>query len=181
MDRRESLKLMSLITGGAMFAGLSTAVLQGCTAPEKGSALKHLSPEMFADLQQISEVIIPSTDTPGAKDAKVAEFIDQAMESAFDEEERSRFMEGFKAYREQVNQDYSNVFVKLNSEQQQESISKLANSGDPFWAMLKSLVMVGYFTSEIGAQQALEYIPIPGPYEGCKPMAANQKAWISYP
>ena len=171
---------MTFITGGALFTGLSTAVLQGCAAPSGNSGRKHLSADMFADLEQMSEVIIPTTDTPGAKDAKVAAFIDQAMETAFNEEERSRFMEGFKAYREQVHQDYSSVFVKLSSEQQQESLTKLANSGDPFWGMLKSLVMVGYFTSEIGAQQALEYIPIPGPYEGCKPMSPNQKAWISY-
>jgi len=171
---------MTLITGGALFTGLSTAVLQGCSAPSSESSLNHLSPEQFADLEAMSEVIIPTTDSPGAKDAKVASFIDQAMETAFDEEERSRFMDGFKAYREQVNQDYSSMYAKLTADQQQESMKKLADSGDPFWGMLKSLVMVGYFTSEIGAQQALEYIPIPGPYEGCKPLRPNQKAWISY-
>ena len=36
---------------------------------------------------------------------------------------------------------------------------------------LKELVVVGYFTSEMGATEALVYNPIPGPYEGCIPMS----------
>jgi len=43
--------------------------------------------------------------------------------------------------------------------------------------MLKDLTVLGYFTSEIGTTQALEYLPIPGRYNGCVPLAKGQKAW----
>jgi hypothetical protein len=43
--------------------------------------------------------------------------------------------------------------------------------------MMKGLTVTGYFTSEIGATQALEYLPIPGKFEACIPLKPGQKAW----
>jgi len=43
--------------------------------------------------------------------------------------------------------------------------------------MLKDLTVLGYFTSEIGAKQALAYLEIPGKYNGCVPLEKGQKAW----
>ena len=47
----------------------------------------------------------------------------------------------------------------------------------PFFFMIKELTTTGYFTSEIGATQALEYLPIPGKFDGCMPLSPNQKTW----
>jgi hypothetical protein len=47
----------------------------------------------------------------------------------------------------------------------------------PFYTILKDLTLTGYFTSEIGCTQALEYVPIPGRYDGCITLKPGQKAW----
>ncbi|GAB2597782.1 gluconate 2-dehydrogenase subunit 3 family protein [Spirosoma areae] len=47
----------------------------------------------------------------------------------------------------------------------------------PFYTILKDLTLTGYFTSEIGATQALEYVAVPGRYDGCVPLKPGQKAW----
>lgn len=47
----------------------------------------------------------------------------------------------------------------------------------PFFTMLKDLTLTGYFTSEIGATQALEYVAVPGRYDGCVTLKPGQKAW----
>ncbi|NDU97977.1 gluconate 2-dehydrogenase subunit 3 family protein [Spirosoma terrae] len=47
----------------------------------------------------------------------------------------------------------------------------------PFYTILKDLTLTGYFTSEIGCTQALEYVPVPGRYEGCITLKPGQKAW----
>lgn len=47
----------------------------------------------------------------------------------------------------------------------------------PFFTMLKDLTLMGYFTSEIGCTQALEYVAVPGRYDGCVPLKPGQKAW----
>lgn len=47
----------------------------------------------------------------------------------------------------------------------------------PFFTILKDLTLTGYFTSEVGCTQALEYVAVPGRYDGCVPLKAGQKAW----
>ncbi|GAB3034557.1 gluconate 2-dehydrogenase subunit 3 family protein [Spirosoma pulveris] len=47
----------------------------------------------------------------------------------------------------------------------------------PFFTMLKDLTLTGYFTSEIGCTQALEYVAVPGRYDGCVTLKPGQKAW----
>ncbi len=47
----------------------------------------------------------------------------------------------------------------------------------PFFSILKDLTLTGYFTSEIGCTQALEYVAVPGRYDGCVPLKPGQKAW----
>ena len=51
------------------------------------------------------------------------------------------------------------------------------NQNAPFFTILKDLTLTGYFTSEIGCTQALEYVAVPGRYEGCVPLKPGQKAW----
>jgi hypothetical protein len=46
-----------------------------------------------------------------------------------------------------------------------------------YFHTLKELTMLGYFTSEPGSTQALDYVPVPGRYEGCIDMKPGQKAW----
>jgi hypothetical protein len=47
----------------------------------------------------------------------------------------------------------------------------------PFFALMKELTLLGYFTSEIGATKALAYVQIPGRYDGCVKLEKGQKAW----
>lgn len=47
----------------------------------------------------------------------------------------------------------------------------------PFFKLAKELTLLGYFTSEAGATKALNYLPVPGKYEGCVKLEPGQKAW----
>jgi gluconate 2-dehydrogenase gamma chain len=51
----------------------------------------------------------------------------------------------------------------------------------PFILTVKELTMLGYFTSEPGATQVLQYSPVPGAYKGCVPVseAGNGKTWAT--
>lgn len=51
------------------------------------------------------------------------------------------------------------------------------NQDSSFFTILKDLTLTGYFTSEIGCTQALEYVAVPGRYDGCVPLKPGQKAW----
>ena len=61
--------------------------------PEQ-AVLKTLNPHQNATITTISELIIPQTNTPGAKAARVNEFIDLILTEWYDEEEKATFMTG---------------------------------------------------------------------------------------
>jgi hypothetical protein len=47
--------------------------------------------------------------------------------------------------------------------------------------MVKELTLLGYFTSEPGATQVLQYRPVPGAYHACVPLtqAGKGKTWAT--
>ena len=59
--------------------------------------------------------------------------------------------------------------------------NKNKKKDDPvhYFLMLKQLTILGYFTSETGASQALNYIAVPGKYDGSYPYKKGDKAWAT--
>ena len=70
MNRRDALARVALIMGGTVLG--AEAFLSGCTTAKTG--LKF-SVDDIAFLNEVAETIIPTTNTPGAKEAKVGEFM----------------------------------------------------------------------------------------------------------
>lgn len=190
INRREAIKRVSLIMGGALSSSAIAGVLQGCSAErELDWKPKFLSQDQAATVSEIAERIIPKTDTPGAKDAGVPEFIDLMLEDIYTEEEQQQFVEGLNQLEEDSESTYGDAFADLNPEQQDELLKKYAaeameqrNAGDkakPFFFTMKELTMLGFFTSEVGATQFLQYVAVPGSYDGCVPLEEVGKAWAT--
>ena len=58
-----------------------------------------------------------------------------------------------------------------------------AITADPprhYFRMMKELALLGYFTSEIGATQALRYVESPGRYDPCAPYKPGEKSWAAH-
>ena len=72
---------------------------------------------------------------------------------------------------------FSKGFAGLDLAQKNEMVKLSTVNDKPFFQRMKELTVTGYFTSEIGATKALEYLPIPGKFQGCIPLKPNQKAW----
>lgn len=152
---------------------------------------------------ELADVIIPTTGTPGAKAAKVNEIIDVVLKECYKQPDQQRFIDGLtqvqkmsqdaygKSYAQLDNAQKTDIMKKLEAESKQlraDQARAVAGQQDvqipvekrnvtPFFVMLKDLTLMGYFTSEIGCTQALEYVAIPGRYDGCVPLKPGQKAW----
>lgn len=157
--------------------------------------LKYLdhSKEIIAEL---AEMIIPITDTPGAKDAKVEYFIIQAVKNNLDTPEQNIFIDGLKTVNNISKKDYEISFmnctyaqkVKILSSVKENSaildisiIHKVKNKfiGRSFYEILKHLTVLGFCTSEVGATQALAYDYIPVHYLSCVPIVPSQRSWAT--
>jgi hypothetical protein len=193
MDRREALRRTALLMGGVVSAPAIMGVLQGCKA-KPGLAWKpvFLNEDQASIVSQVAEIIIPRTDTPGAKDAGVPGFIDQILKECYSAEDQKRFTEGLQAFNDEARKAYGEDFASLDDDDQVAFVTKVhdaavndSQNGDagnrPFILTMKELTMLGFFTSEPGATQVLQYVAVPGAYHGCISVseAGNGKTWAT--
>ena len=198
MQRREALRL--LMAGGVLPA-LPTnlfAFFQGAH-PASGYTLRTLNPHQNDTVVAMIDQIIPATDTPGAKGARVNEFIDVILTEWADAEERMNFLDGLAGVDKQTNDLFGKNFVDASPAQQVTLLRSMDESvaaqrtrrmrhgntipeerdkqlHGEFFNVLKGITVHGYYTSEIGFSQELNLQIIPGAQHGCAPLPVEKKA-----
>lgn len=179
MTRREALKKTALLIGGISIAPelLARAL---ANAP---AILAQVPADLMATLAEMVDVIIPDTDTPGAKAAKVHEFIAIVVQDCFPPEARADFWTQLEGTDARCKHDHGAGFRDCTPEQRitfftgMETFSREHPDEPVFYRMLKNLTVGGYFTSEIGATQALAFDPVPGGWIPDMLIDENTKAW----
>jgi gluconate 2-dehydrogenase gamma chain len=194
MNRREALKRTAWVMGGVVSAPAIMGILKGCKAePKIDWKPEFLSQDQASIVSEVAEIIIPKTNTPGAKEVGVPGFIDNIIKDCYSKEDQERFTTGLVSFNEEAQKAYGDAFMDLEPEQQQEYVKKVHDEAikveqttqpapkRPFILMMKELTMLGFFTSKVGATQVLQYDPVPGAYKGCIPLseAGNGKTWAS--
>jgi len=189
MNRRDALNRVALMLGGTIVGG--TAFLEGCRSGADQAAGLVFTPGQIAFLDEVAETILPATDTPGAKAARVGEFMKVMVTDCYDEKDQQVFLEGMKALDEACRKAHGKVFMEATPEQRTallttineelKAYNKARKPEDPnhYFGLMKQLTLLGYFTSEPGATQALRYVAIPGRYEGCIPYQKGDRAWAT--
>ena len=198
IDRREAVKRITLVLGGALSAPTLAGVLGGCRADTE-PGLRVLSPAQRDLLDLVTEAIIPETDTPGARAARVPDFIDAMLADFFPDDARRRFLEGLDGVDARANAMYGKPFAGIAPDEQTALLNALDEAaypdpnamseadlaafqeevdqnGKPFFATLKELTISGYYTSEIGATQELHLNPYVE-YRGDIPYDEVGRAW----
>jgi len=182
MDRRYAIKQVALILGGISIA---PEVMAKALANATNTLAAVLADNLIL-LAEMADTILPDTDTPGAKAAKVEEYIAVIVQDCFPPDRRDAFWRDLAAADNQCKALNRKGFVDCDLVQrtaffnqlQQEAKDQPAFQQAPsFWITLKDLTLNGYFTSEIGATQALAYDPIPGGWIPDMKIDENTKAW----
>jgi hypothetical protein len=184
MNRRKALKNLTLISGGAMLA--SSGLLQACNSGN--TKRTELTESDVPLLDEIGEIIIPMTSSsPGAKEAKIGNYMLVIVNDCLTKEQQNIFIEGLNKMDEVCNQKYKNTFLEMNTSQKKEFIEGLQAEAEVlsnkapihYFNMLKALTINGYFTSEIGATKARRYEAIPTRYHGCISYKKGDHAWAT--
>lgn len=177
ISRREAIKRTAAIMGCTLSGSLVSAVLSGCSnsEPSAGWAPSVLTNNQLQVAADLAEVILPATETPGAKDAKVERFIDSMVHDFFSPDE-SRLIQN------SLEDLLQSGFTELSFEEQSEFISQFVmnEENQDFFLLFKQTAFMGFFTSEIGATEVLQYDPIPGEYLGCESLSdLGGKTWAT--
>lgn len=182
---------MAWALGYTMSAPAVIAALNGCqSGGEPGWQPTFLSEEQGLAVAEAAERIIPATDTPGAQDVYVHEFIDTVLNQFTPEDARKKFMAGLDSMMKMAQDKHSTAFGDLEAAQQVTILKEMeaadrANDKNPqegyndFFTTLKGMTLMGYFTSEKVGTELLAYNQVPGPYQGCVPLAeaTGGKLW----
>lgn len=186
MDRREAVKYISLLLGGTIVG--SSAILSGCKNTDSARDLAFSDADI-GFLDEVAETILPKTSTPGAKAAGVGRFMTVMVNDCYEEQDQEVFHKGIRQLDEQAKKTYGDTFVKLKPAQRLEMLvaldkeqkdyqqKKKPEDRSHYFRMMKELTLLGFFTSEVGATQALRYVERPGRYDGCVPYTKGEKAW----
>ncbi len=184
MNRREALKSVVLMMGGTMVG--ANVILTGC-APEYSIEGLDFTEKDIAFMDEIGEAIIPTTDTPGAKAAGIGTFMAMMVKETYNKEQQESFIEGLNNLHSGFKSETGEDFMKASVEERTAYLNGLnqkakadfgeGNKAPSYINMFKDLTVLGYFTSEIGATQALRYIETPGKYEPCIDYKKGDRAW----
>lgn len=186
MNRREALSRAAVLLGGAVSSTTLAALMAGCKADPNATVAvpSYLTKAQNALLHELCDLILPKTSTPSATQAGVPAFIHAVMQDCVPPPEREAFLTGLR----QLDEEASG-FTKLSALEKQSFLKKLdtgaratgddASPSQSTWRKLKELTVVGYFTSQTGAEEVLEYVPIPGKYEPCIQLTKGQKAYAT--
>lgn len=147
----------------------------------------------LALLDEIADTIIPDTDVPGAKAAATGACIALIVRDCFEAEEQQAFVSGLAqiaaAYEKRYNMpfesgrpedrlaflnEYNLALAAAKSPAQRRSESTELRC----FRHLKQLTILGYFTSEIGATQALRFVEVPGGFDGNAPYRRGDRNWF---
>ena len=188
MDRRNALKLLASAASLPLLSREAFSLFQSVHEQLPATAaLKALDPHQDATVTAIAEMIIPQTDTPGAKEARVNQFIDVIVADWYQPEEKQAFLSGLADLDARSRTMFGKDFIDSPPPQQQLLLQALedeipdirAERGAPwahtfvkdkhFFYMIKQLTLMGYYTSQVGFEQELHSHIIPPRHAGCAP------------
>ncbi len=190
MNRREAVRRATFLLGGAItFSSLGAFAEVLDPVVGKGIEARSIASQE-ALIAEIADTIIPDTKgVPGAKAAGLGSFVVMMMQDCYTADIQKHFANGLMRVDEVSQNQFKKSFVSLTLKEREEIFkffkteaqAQIAAGTTPshFFQLMYELTCLGYYTSEIGATQALRYVHIPGRYEACIPLQPGQKAWAT--
>ena len=171
INRRDALKTLTAASAGAATLPLWVTMLNevadahGATdATQSGPDSSIFTQEQHDTVALLSDLIIPETDTAGARNAGVVDYIDTILRDA-PTLARDRFLGGLQWLNQRSEDLFGATFAAASTKQQTALLTVLSSPkndtpgdrvGIEFFQAMKSLTVTGYYTSRIGMLQELD-------------------------
>lgn len=189
MNRRKAITQVGLILGGTV-AGSTFFVTNGFK-----SSIKKVNSLFDNDqidlMNEIAEIILPTSNTPGAKAANAGSFMALMVKDCYNEKDQKIFIEGIDKLNVHCKNKFGKQFMECKPGQRTEMLKMLdveqkkymedKKSEDPnhYFRMMKELTIIAFFTSETGSTKTLRYVAVPGKYLGDVPYKKGDRAWAA--
>ena len=191
MKRRRAIGVLGGVAAGPLLvrSGAFAELLAWSERVRKSSrppgAPTHLTPPRTRVMAALAEVIIPATDTPGASEAGVTEFVAALVDGWLDDDDRDLFLDGLDSVDPTARDRYGTDFADCTAGQQSEYVGELdaevtrlredpdASASSHFFHHVKRFTITAYFTSEVGLAALGHRISF-RTFEGCAPLRPEE-------
>ncbi len=174
IERRDVLRILSLAAAASGFPGFKVwafahdhsnddqhkHTIQQKQAPrDEAYRPQFFTPDEYSLVARLAELIIPTDDSPGAREAGVSEFIDFMV--ANDPSLQPKFRRGLTWMNAHATKLYGARFLNLSGEQATEMLGNLAykdrhrlgeEDGQAFFQLIREYTLMGFYTSRVGMQ-----------------------------
>ncbi|MEM9885121.1 MAG: gluconate 2-dehydrogenase subunit 3 family protein [Bacteroidota bacterium] len=193
MNRRDAIKRSFLVIGGT---AISTSVLSGLLVSCQKEMTLAWTPEFLTEdqaktLTAALDVLLPTTDTPGALDAGVPQFWDQLAKDYLPEEDQKKFLDMLAAMNTDSEAEYEKTFPQLSNKQQTELLTAYDQAAfgegtgefamNEFYPDFKQSACWAFCTSEKGATEHLAFLFDPREYKNCVSLEEVGGKVVVYP
>lgn len=190
MDRREAIKQVTALLGGAviigrgdLFGAVERAHARAATVTQAGA----FTAQDIALLDEVADTILPETKTPGAKAAHTGAFMALMVTDTYDDQQQATFRDGVQkltaaGFMAKTPADRLAFLEQLDKDAKAYMDSRPRGAGTPphYFRQIKELTLLGYFTSEIGCTQAMRYRETPGRFDPCVPYTPGETTWAGH-
>ena len=195
MNRRDALKKSGLLMGLSVTSAGLGVMLHSCQeTPRVEWEPQFFTPEQAANVSAITDVLLPTTETPGALDLKVDLFVDLMCAKTLSAADQAHVAKGYDQFVETTQKMFGRDFIKLSIEEKTKVLERvgadtntfnMAVWGSPigeqapidFYRRVRQFALIGFYTSEEIGKNVLVYDPVPGEYRPCIPVEEVGNAW----
>lgn len=182
-SRRAFLKGSATGLGAAWFAANYPGIVAaqeyvfGAANLDEARGFAFLTADQAVEVEAMAAQIIPADETPGAREARVVDFIDRVL-TTFDSERQSDYTEGLEALAAKTRERFPGAerFSALDDTQQIELLTAIEDT--PFFELVRTHTITGFFASPVhggnhgrvgwellGYDDSLDHIPPFGYYD----------------
>jgi len=173
MNRRLTIKALFIISSGAVFLPSCLQDKEKSSLPLKNIKINDKEEELLSEL---SETIIPKTNTPGAKDVSAHLFALMMIDDCYPPDDQDKFVKGIKEFEEFTKKKSDKSFVKSTPAERAEILSSIESKKDTpgnvafFYNSMKRLTIQAFTSSEYYLTKVQVYKLVPGKFYGCVPV-----------
>jgi len=178
LNRRNLIKKVGVVALYGSFPSVLSEFLVSCKTKDKILRSGFFSNEEFALLNQLIDIILPRTSTPGGLEVNTPFFIDLVVRDCMSGDDQHLIKKGLQ----DLDKIKGKTFSSLTNDEQKQLVTQIDDNaykedgGSPWFRILKKLALIGYFTSKEGMTRALNYVEVPGDYKGSVPYKKGDKA-----
>lgn len=181
INRRIAIKNLLFIAAG-------TTLLPSCLGGQNKSTLvlKNISinGDQEQTLAEFAEMIIPATDTPGAKDVGAHLFAIKLIDECSTKDEQRAFEKGLRAFEQFSKDKVERPFHRCTQNERVAILTAIENKDNVpndvinFYSTMKELTIDSYITSKYYLTKVRVYELIPARFKGCVPVEKDTKKQV---